>query len=116
VTTGDQFAVLPYIQSDKSVVVKYSISLSDLLGLFDVTTGAGETLQKVQTPRVDAINASSTIRLAPGETAVITGLSRLVASRDENRLSREVPIIAGGSLRGSVLRENFMVLVRATPL
>ncbi|WP_234265133.1 type II and III secretion system protein [Hydrogenophaga sp. NFH-34] len=116
ITTGDQYAALPYIQSDKSILLKYSISLSDLLGLFEVSTGAGETFQKVQTPRVDSINASSTIRLAPGETAVITGLSRLVASKNENRLSREVPVIAGGNLKSSIQREHFMVLVRATPL
>lgn len=116
ITTGDQYAALPYIQSDKSILLKYSISLSDLLGLFEVSTGSGETFQKVQTPRVDAINASSTVRLLPGETAVITGLSRLVASNDENRLSREVPVVAGGSLKSSIKREHFMVLVRATPL
>lgn len=116
ITTGDQYAALPYIQSDKSIMLKYSISLSDLLGLYEVSTGSGETFQKVQTPRVDSINASSTIRLQPGETAVITGLSRLVSSQDENRLSREVPVAAGGNVKGSVKREHFMVMVRATPL
>lgn len=116
VTTGDQFAVLPYVQNDNSVLLKYSISLSDLLGLFDVSTGSGETLQKVQTPQIDAINASSTIALAPHQTAVITGLSRTVAKREENRLSKDVPLIAGGSRTAGVQREHFVVLVRATPL
>jgi len=116
ITTGDQYAALPYIQSDKSILVKYSISLSDLLGLFEVSTGSGETFQKVQTPRVDAVNASSTIRLQPGETAVITGLSRLIAVKSENRLTREVPVVAGGAVKGEIKREHFMVLVRATPI
>lgn len=116
VTTGDQFSVLPYVQNDNTVMIKYSISLSDLLGLFDVSTGAGETLQKVQTPRIDAINASSTVLLAPGETAVITGLSRLVSKDDQNRLTRQMPVAAGGSLKAEVSREHFLVLMRATPL
>lgn len=116
ITTGDQFAVLPYVQSDKSVIVKYSITLSDLIGLYDVTTGEGQSLQKVQTPEIDSINASSTVRLEPGQTAVITGLSRLVSSNKENRLAPEAPIAAGGSLKGSVAREHFLVLIRATPM
>ena len=116
ITTGDQFAVVPYVQQDNSVILKYSISLSDLLGLFDVTTGSGATLQKVQTPRTEAINASSTIALSPGETAVITGLSRTVAKRDESRLANELPILAGGSRKLEFQREHFLILVRATPL
>lgn len=116
VTTGDQFAVIPYVQQDNTVVLKYSISLSDLLGMFDVSTGSGATMQKVQTPRIESLNASSTIALAPGQTAVITGLSRLVASRDESRLADGAPILAGGSRTVSYQREHFLVLVRATPL
>lgn len=116
ITTGDQFAVVPYVQQDNSVILKYSISLSDLLGLFDVSTGSGATLQKVQTPRTEAVNASSTIALSPGETAVITGLSRTVAKRDDSRLANELPILAGGSRKLEFQREHFLILVRATPL
>lgn len=116
ITTGDQFAVVPYVQNDNTVVLKYSISLSDLLGMFDVTTGAGPTLQKVQTPRTESLSASSTIALAPGETAVITGLSRLVGKRDESRLADGLPVIAGGSRKLDYQREHFLILVRATPL
>jgi hypothetical protein len=92
------------------------VSLSDLLGMFDVTTGSGATLQKVQTPRTESLSASSTIALAPGETAVITGLSRLVAKRDESRLIDGLPVIAGGSRKVDYQREHFLILVRATPL
>lgn len=116
VTTGDQFAVVPYVQNDNTVILRYSVSLSDLLGMFDVSTGSGESLQKVQTPRTEAVNASSTVALAPGETAVITGLSRLVANRDSNRLADGLPIALGGSQKASYQREHFLILVRATPL
>jgi type IVB pilus formation R64 PilN family outer membrane protein len=116
VTTGDQFAVLPQVMQDNSVMVKYMISLSDLLGLFDVSTGSGATLQKVQTPRIDSVNANSTILLGGGETAMITGLSRLISSSDENRLTENAPLALGGSRKLSVQREHFIVLVRATPI
>lgn len=116
ITTGDQFAVLPQVMQDNSVMIKYSIGLSDLLGLFDVTSGVGETLQKVQTPRVESANANSTIVLAPGETALITGLTRLISSTDDSRLAEGAPVALGGSRKMSVQREHFLVLVRATPI
>ena len=116
ITTGDQFAVLPQVMQDNSVMIKYSIGLSDLLGLFDVTSGVGATLQKVQVPRVESANANSTIVLAPGETALITGLSRLISSTDDSRLSEHTPVALGGSRKLLVQREHFLVLVRATPI
>src|SRR6218665_222635 len=116
ITTGDQFAVLPYVQNDNTVLLRYAIGLSDLLGMFDVTTGSGATLQKVQTPRTESLNATSTIALAPGETAVITGLSRLVAKRDDTRLAENLPLVLGGTRRLAYQREHFLILVRATPL
>lgn len=116
VTTGDQFAVLPYVQQDNNIILKYSINLSDLIGMFDVTTGSGETLQKVQTPKIEAVNASSTISLAPGQTAVITGLSRTIAKRDDSRLGQDIPVALGGSRKLEFQREHFLILVRATPL
>jgi type IVB pilus formation R64 PilN family outer membrane protein len=116
ITTGDQYSVLPIVQSDNSTLVRFSITLSDLLGLFDVTTGEGETLQKVQTPQIEAITKGSMINLKPGETVVITGLSRRVAKRDENRLTKDTPILAGGSRKAEIVNEQLLILLRATPL
>ena len=101
---------------DNSVMLKYNISLSDLLGLFDVTVGSGATLQKVQTPRVDSVSASSNVVLNPGTTVMITGLSRNVATSDDKRLGDEVPMVLGGSQNLKLEREHFLILVRATPL
>jgi type II secretory pathway component GspD/PulD (secretin) len=116
ITTGDQYSVLPVVLNDNTTLVRFSVTLSDLLGLFDVSTGSGETLQKVQTPQIEAITKGSMINLAPGETAVITGLSRRVAKRSENRLSKEMPILAGGSRNAEIATEHLLILVRATPL
>jgi len=116
ITTGDQYSVLPIVQGDNSTLVRFSITLSDLLGLFDVTTGSGETLQKVQTPQIEAITKGSMITLKPGETVVITGLSRRVAKREENRLTKETPILAGGSRKADIVNEQLLILLRATPL
>lgn len=116
ITTGDQYSVLPLVQDDHTTLLRFSITLSDLIGLFDVSTGSGETLQKVQTPQVEAITKGSLITLAPHETAVVTGLTRRVAKRSDNRLTENAPLFAGGSRSASIVTEHLLILVRATPL
>jgi hypothetical protein len=115
-TIGDQYAVLPIVLPDGTLIIKYSIILSDLVGMFEVSAGAGTSLQKVQTPKTDSVSASSTLHLASGETAVITGLSRIVAGDDNTRLGQDIPILLGGSNKANFEREHFLILVRATLL
>lgn len=116
ITTGDQYTVLSQVMQDNSVMVKYTIGLSDLLGLFDQTSGQGATLQKVQTPRTKSTSESATIILAPGQVHMITGLSRITAVENVNSLTESAPIALGGSQNVSLLREYFIVVVRATPI
>lgn len=116
VTTGDQFSVMPYVLDNNTVMLKMGISLSDLLDLFEVTTGEGPTLQRVQTPNTTAITDQYTIALKPGEVMAITGLSRETSTFDERRLTEQAPLLAGGSRNLGKLRENFIVFVRAIVL
>ncbi|HEX4879668.1 MAG TPA: hypothetical protein VFV39_07485 [Limnobacter sp.] len=116
VTTGDQYSVMPFILENNTVMLKMGMSLSDLLGLFDVTTGAGETLQRVQTPNTSSISDQYTIALRPGEVMAITGLSRDVSDNRDRRLADGASIALGGSRVLSLRRENFVVFVRAVLL
>lgn len=112
VTTGDSYLAMPYILENNTVLLKLGISLSDLLGLFDVTSGIGATQQKVQVPRISAISDQNTIALQPGEVVMVTGASRLVSKSDHRALGESVPTLAGGSRRAELSREHFMVLIR----
>jgi type IVB pilus formation R64 PilN family outer membrane protein len=112
VTTGDSYAVMPQILQDNTVLLKFGMSLSDLIGLFDVTVGSGASFQKVQTPDVAAVNQQGTVVLKPGEVMVITGLSRLVASTDKRTLTEDLPVVAGGSRKRQDQREHFIIFVR----
>lgn len=116
ITTGDQYSVMPFILENNTVMLKLGMSLSDLLSLFDVTTGAGETLQRVQTPNTSSISDQYTIALKPGEVMAITGLSRDVATSNDRRLADRASIALGGSRTLSLQRENFVVFVRAVLL
>lgn len=114
ITTGDSYVAMPQIMDDNTVLLKFGLSLSDLLGLFDVTSGSGDTLQKVQTPEVSAVNAQFPIAIKQGEVVAVTGLSRLVAGSDRRALGEDVPIGLGGSRKLTRKREHFIVFIRPT--
>jgi type IVB pilus formation R64 PilN family outer membrane protein len=116
IVTGDMFSVLPVIQPDNSVIVKYTVSLSSLVGITNFTSGTGASAQSVQIPSTDSISDSADLRIAPGESYLITGLSRLMATDDNSRLTEGASIAFGGANKKSVAREHFVVLVRATPI
>lgn len=116
VTTGDQYQVLPQILNNNSIMLKMGISLSDLLGLTDQTSGVGINQQKVQTTKVSATNEQANILIRPGEVMSITGLSRLVSTGDQRSLAQGVSIFAGGSRKVGVVREHFIIFVRPVVL
>ena len=116
VTTGDKFLVQPAMMDDGTIFLKFGVSLTDLLGLFNVSAGSGASLQTVQTPETSGTDDQGTIRLNPGEAMVITGLSRRIADSERNGLAEELPLLLGGSKRRSYRREDFLIVVRATPL
>lgn len=116
ITTGDKFMVQPAILDSGAILLKFGVSLTELLGLLDVTAGAGETLQKVQTPVTSGTDDQGTVRLMPGEAMVVTGLSRRLASSDRRALTSETPIGLGGSRKETHKREDFVIVVRATQI
>ena len=116
ITTGDVYSVLPIIQPDQSIDLRYSFRLSSLLGLTTFTSGTGTSAQSVQIPRTSSVSDTANVHLAPGQSVLIAGLSRIVSSSDNNRLAEGASIVAGGSSSNKLSREHLMVLVRATPL
>ena len=116
ITTGDVYSVLPILQPDNSIDLRYSFRLSSLLGLTTFTSGTGPNAQSVQIPQTSSVSDTANVHLAPGQAVLITGLSRVVSSSDNNRLSEGAAMLFGGSTADKLTREHLMVLVRATPL
>jgi type IVB pilus formation R64 PilN family outer membrane protein len=112
VTTGDTYAVMAQVLQDNSVMLRFALSMSDLIGLFDATSGTGSTLQKIQTPDVQAINEFGTVLLKPGQVMVISGMSKLVTTSDKRSLTEDLPIWTGGSRKRSMQREHVLIFVR----
>lgn len=116
VVTGDRFMVQPAILDNGVIMLKFGVSLTELLGLFNVTSGSGSSQQTVQTPETAGNDSQSNIRLRPGEVMVVSGLSRRVASSDTRTLGNGVPIAAGGSATKGYKRQEFLILVRAVQI
>ena len=116
ITTGDKFIVQPAIMDNGTINLKFGVSLTELLGLFDQTAGSGSSFQKVQTPNTSGTDDQGTIRLNPGESMVVTGLSRRRASGDVRTLGEGVPAGFGGSRKDSYKREDFLIIVRAVQI
>jgi len=116
ITTGDVYSVLPILQPDNSIDLRYSFRLSSLLGLTTFTSGVGANAQSVQIPQTSSVSDTANVHLAPGQAVLITGLSRVVSASDNNRLAEGAAMLFGGSTANKLTREHLMVLVRATPL
>ena len=116
VTTGDKFLVQPAILDNGSILLKMGASMTNLIGLYNVSAGSGSSLQTVQTPETSGTDDQLTLRLNPGEAMVITGLSRRTGTNDRSGLSEHVPIVLGGSKKSGYAREDFMIVVRVNPL
>lgn len=114
ITTGDQILAMTHIMDDNTILLKFGISLSDLLGLFDVSVGQGNLQQKVQAPKISAVNAQFPVAVKPGEVVVVTGLSRTIATSDNTRLAEGAPLAAGGARKSQFKREHFIVFIRPT--
>jgi type IVB pilus formation R64 PilN family outer membrane protein len=116
IVTGDKFMVQPAILDSGAILLKFGISLTELLSLFEVTAGSGQTFQRVQTPVTSGTDDQTTVRLLPGEAMIVTGLSRRLASGATRTLADGMPVAAGGSRTAGYKREDFLIVVRASPL
>lgn len=116
ITTGDKFMVQPAILDNGSIVLKFGVSLTELLQMLTVSSGSGTTLQSVQTPLTSGTDDQATVKLNPGEAMVVTGLSRQTASSDQRTLADGLPVAMGGSRTLGAKREDFIIVIRATPI
>lgn len=107
VTTGFFLNVLPTAFDNNSVLMRVSLDQSVLTGLNEISTGSGETLQRIQTPEVDGTKSDHSVGLKDGESIVLMGISR-DSSNSDRRSS-----ITGLSSLGKRTRE--MQLIVLTP-
>lgn len=116
IVTGDKLMVQPAILDNGQIVLKFGISLTELVSLLTVSSGSGASLSSVQTPNTSGIDDQSTVRLRPGEAMVVTGLSRQIAENKTRTLGESVSVGVGGTQSQSFKREEFLIVVRAAQI
>lgn len=112
VTTGFMSNILPTVLDNDTVMLQFSIDSSELNKIDSQSTGANETLQRIQTPEVGAVQTVQKVALRSGGTLVLTGFDREVLQYDQRGITKQIGL--GGSFNGSKVRETYVILV--TPI
>ncbi|MFY9328357.1 MAG: PilN family type IVB pilus formation outer membrane protein [Georgfuchsia sp.] len=114
VTTGFVMNLVPSITDRNSMVLTFSLDISDLKQITNFTSGSGAAAQSIQLPQVSATQFIQNVALKSGETMVITGFEQLTNSYNQRTLGRDVSPGLGGSFSGSQDRQSMVILV--TPI
>lgn len=112
VTTGFLVNLLPTVLDSNSVLLQFSIDLTELLRLGITSTGFGATQQSIQTPDTSGTQFVQRVALKAGSTLVLTGYERNRSDYDQRGLTKSVGL--GGSFVGNNNRESIIIMV--TPM
>lgn len=110
VTTGFNMNLLPYVMQDNNLLLQYSINLSSLQRIRQVTSG-GNT---IEIPEVDNRIFSQKVRLKSGETLVLSGFEQSIDSGNKQGVGNPNNILLGGGLGADNRRDVIVVLI--TPI
>ncbi len=111
VTTGFLLNLLPTVLDSSSILLQFSVGISELNKLVTVSSGVGSSQQSIQTPEISGTEFLQRVAMRPGETLVLSGYERAVGQYDRRALTEGAPIGLGGSLTGVNNREAVIILV-----
>ncbi|MDI9332502.1 MAG: hypothetical protein QM527_14575 [Alphaproteobacteria bacterium] len=114
--TGDTFAAQPTLLADGSVRLNYAITLKTLQAMRNISTDGSSTSVQLQIPEVASIVSSSVVKLIPGESLLLTGLTRRTLRTAKSRLTPDAPLAFGGSEEGKIDVEHLIVLIRVVQI
>lgn len=106
VNTGFSLTVLPHIQDAENLFLQYSVDISNLLELRQITSGDST----IQTPDIETRNFMQRIGLKTGETLVLAGFE----SAQNSALTQGVgdprfPLLGGG--QNGINNKNIIVVL-----
>lgn len=106
--TGFSLTVLPHIQDAENLFLQYSVDISNLLELKQITSG-GST---IQTPDIETRNFMQRIGLKSGETLVLAGFESAQNSASTQGVGNARFPLLGGSQNGINNKNIIVVLLR----
>lgn len=114
ITYGDDVAIKALLLDSNRICLSIVAGFGDLLTM--AKADMGDTQFYVQQPKTSQSVVQEQVCQDPGETLILTGLSRRVANSAQNTLGEGLPIGLGGSRSVGTTTENLMVVVRATQM
>lgn len=108
VNTGFSLTVLPHIQDAENLFLQYSVDISNLLELRQITSG-GST---IQTPDIETRNFMQRIGLKTGETLVLAGFESAQNSASAQGVGDPRFPLLGGGQNGINSKNIIVVLLR----
>jgi type IVB pilus formation R64 PilN family outer membrane protein len=112
VTTGFVANVLPTVLDNNAVLLKVSVDSSELQKIGIVSTGAGPTLQSIQTPEISSVASVNVATLQQGQSLVLTGFELDRAQYEQRGLTDSAGL--GGSYVGMRQREKVILIITPT--
>ena len=106
--TGFTLTVLPHILDSQSLLLQYSIGISDLLNL-NVFSSGGST---IQIPEVESRNFIQRIAMRSGETLVLAGFEGLRNSNNRDGMGDPSFSFLGGGASARNTRNLIVILLR----
>jgi len=111
ITTGLDLQLQPNIYDSGQMSLLFSLGLLDLIDLQTLTSGAGASQSSIQGPETKGYNFQQDVPLRVGETTFITGYEATLNSYTRRALGRDVPLLAGGSLKGSAANQKLFIFI-----
>lgn len=111
VTTGFLLNFLPTVLDSNSILLQFSLDISELQRLGTFSVGSGVTQQAIQTPEVSGTQFLQRVAIKPGETLILSGYDRYFGQYDQRTLDRNGEPGLGGSRSGRNDREILVILV-----
>ncbi|HBO9594643.1 TPA: PilN family type IVB pilus formation outer membrane protein, partial [Pseudomonas aeruginosa] len=110
VTSGFNMNLLPYVMPGKELLLRYSINLSALKQIRQVSSGDNT----IEIPEVDNRIFSQMVKLRSGETLVLSGFEQSVDNGSKAGVGSASNWLMGGSLKRDNSKDVIVVLI--TPI
>lgn len=108
VTTGFSMSLVPHILSRGKMLLQFSINISSLLSLTQVTSGNST----IQTPEVNTRNFLQRIKIHKGETLVLTGFEQLELDTSSQGVGSAHNVMLGGGVSGKNTKTILVILIQ----
>ena len=114
IETGFTLDVLPRILEHGRMLIMFNMTLSDLLGLEQVSFGAAEENQYIQNPKIESRAFTQEVAMSSGESLILTGYEKVsTATKKSGTGSAENSLLGGNA---DAQKDRSVMVIILTPV